>query len=284
MGFAIVGLDGRFLKVNAHLAAELQRECDDVLNFRFQDLTHVEDLPTNLLHLERVFRGEAAGFEMEKRYYDVHGDPFWTQLNVSLVNDASGQPEYFATVVQNIDARKSRENHLRSLAYRDALTGLANRAGFEAQATAVVEDAHRRNRQCALVLIDLNGLKAVNDRWGHSAGDLVISTSAARLKKVLEGRGVAGRLGGDEFAAVVSPVCLNLLDDIRNALERPLVHENSLIPISASVGLALLGEDGKSVMDLLRVADARMYSHKKELQKQTPGLLRRGREMRRLHR
>lgn len=263
VGLAVVGVDGQFLKINDCMADELRRDRNKVLNFRFQDITHPDDLPVNMANVERMMRGEIDRFQAEKRYFDEQGDPFWTQLNVSLVRGVDGTPQYFLSVVQDIEDRRRRETQLRSLAFRDVLTGLTNRAGFELQAPGFIETARRRNLGCGLIVVDMNRLKAVNDCWGHATGDLLISTVGQRLQKALGDSGFAARLGGDEFAALVAPVRPGLLEDVRRAIERPFVHQSLEMPVSVSAGMAVCGMDGNSLFSLLRAADNRMYQEKK---------------------
>ena len=263
VGLAIVDVDGQYLKVNPCMALELRRERRTVLNFRFQDITHPDDLPGNLMDVERMLRGEIDRFQIEKRYVDEGGNPFWTQLNASLIRDTDGAPMHLLSVVQNIDDRKQREMRLHSLAFRDVLTGLANRAGFEAQAPEFLDAALRRQDPCGLIVADLNGLKSVNDRWGHSVGDLMISTVGRRFQRTLGGCGFAARLGGDEFAAIVSPISTDLLPRLKSTLERPFRHAGVDLPLSVSLGLAVSDADGQNLKVLLRTADNRMYHEKK---------------------
>ncbi|GHE76947.1 GGDEF domain-containing protein [Streptomyces vinaceus] len=144
-------------------------------------------------------------------------------------------------------------------ARRDPLTGLRTRAGWTHQAERFI----RRNDSVVL-LLDLDGFKALNDTYGHAAGDAALATTAARLTAWCGRHGIAGRLGGDEFVAVHRhPDYSRALDDLTAALNTPMTYEGQELPVSVSVGSCRLANlPLPSLRDALTAADAAMYAAK----------------------
>lgn len=165
--------------------------------------------------------------------------------------------------------RKYREVELQTKALKDSLTGLGNKALYEEQLRQSVERAHRDGEQLGVVMIDLDNFKPVNDTYGHQAGDMVLKDVASRIVEETRGSDVVARIGGDEFAAVL--VKVNSPEDVTNIREK-LSHSISSKPydigdgksvsIGASVGTAMFPDDGKTIAELNRVADKRMYTIK----------------------
>lgn len=152
-------------------------------------------------------------------------------------------------------------------ATHDAMTGLANRALFMDRLRNVVARAGRDRHPSGVLMIDMDGLKQINDGYGHRIGDAVIVAFADRLKKATRNTDTAARLGGDEFGIILSP--LEKPDGVDAAIRRihaeiaqPFVFENRPYPLKASIGCACLPEDGVEPERLLEVADLRMYALK----------------------
>jgi len=153
---------------------------------------------------------------------------------------------------------------------RDHLTGLGNRALFEAQTSYVLELARQNASAVGLALIDLDGFKPINDEFGHAAGDQVLVEVAQRLSFAVTDDQLVARLGGDEFGVVTgirsSEVALGRLSrDIQCALGEPYLVHNANYHLSASVGTALYPTDGETLKLLLKSADSRMYGLKRAL-------------------
>ncbi|MFC9280307.1 GGDEF domain-containing protein [Streptomyces collinus] len=144
-------------------------------------------------------------------------------------------------------------------ARRDPLTGLHTRAGWTARAEHLI----RRHPSAAVLLVDLDHFKTLNDTHGHAAGDAVLVEIAARLRSWCGRYGTAGRLGGDEFVAVVRDPAAADLDALTVALHRPLPYAGASLPLAASVGACLVAElPTPSLSDALAAADAAMYAAK----------------------
>ncbi|CAM5668190.1 GGDEF domain-containing protein [Streptomyces aurantiogriseus] len=144
-------------------------------------------------------------------------------------------------------------------ARRDPLTGLHTRAGWTARA----EHLLRRHPHAAVLLVDLDHFKTLNDTHGHAAGDAALAETADRLRTWCGRNGTAGRLGGDEFVAVVRDLAAADLDTLTTALHRPLLYEGVSLPLAASIGACRIAElPVPTLTDALTAADAAMYAAK----------------------
>ncbi len=162
---------------------------------------------------------------------------------------------------------KSSEERLRYMAYHDALTGLPNRALFQDRLSKILSDAGRREERVALLFIDLDNFKNINDSLGHPAGDVVLQQVAERLKGCARNDDTVARLGGDEFVVVVSAVNDSTdagvaADRIRNGLAAEFKVQGKAISTSCSIGIGVFPEDGRDSETLFKNADAALFSAK----------------------
>jgi diguanylate cyclase (GGDEF)-like protein len=167
-----------------------------------------------------------------------------------------------------VEQRKQMEEEMRHLAMHDMLTGLPNRALFMDRLESAYHRATRRNGMFALVYVDVDRFKEVNDTWGHAAGDAMLVELATRLRGTLRDNDTVARLGGDEFALVLEEledieIGRLRLERLKKALQAPMSYlhndENVTLNIAASIGLAVYPEDGAEVNALLHAADQAMY-------------------------
>lgn len=161
------------------------------------------------------------------------------------------------------------EERLRFLAYHDSLTGLPNRALFQERVPLVLADAERRGERIALLHIDLDNFKTINESLGHTAGDLVLQQVAERLKNSARNEDTVAHLGGDEFAVVVSAIQESTdagiaADRIKNRLAVEFKVQGKVISISCSIGISIFPEDGRNIDALFKNADAALFSAKDE--------------------
>jgi diguanylate cyclase (GGDEF)-like protein len=154
------------------------------------------------------------------------------------------------------------------MALHDVLTGLANRRYFDEMLARAMSNAMREGDRFGLVVIDLDGFKPVNDRYGHAVGDVVLKSVAERLLGMTRAGDFCARIGGDEFSIIVGGVdgeaaLVQVADKIRIALAMPvLLEDGTSIAVGASVGHAICPDDGANADDLVVVADRRMYRAK----------------------
>jgi diguanylate cyclase (GGDEF)-like protein/PAS domain S-box-containing protein len=214
---------------------------------------------------DAVERGEP--YEAEYRIGAPDGEVLWFSSRAVPVLDAAGKAHRMIGVSQDITARKRREEAVRFLAYHDPLTGLPNRRLLDDRLKQALYAAQRRERRLALILIDLDGFKRVNDSLGHRAGDAVLREVAERLAGCVRKADTLARQGGDEFAVVLSDVqseadCHVVADKILRALKEDFRVEGQSFSIGASMGISLFPADGGDGDALLRNADAAMYRAK----------------------
>lgn len=187
---------------------------------------------------------------------------------LTLLSDVVAGTMYYSTRF-NADELLYRATH-------DAMTGLANRALFMDRLRNGL-DQHARNRLgLGVLIVDLDGLKAVNDRWGHRAGDALIVEFAHRLQRCARATDTVARLGGDEFGVVLSPIdgaggADAVLRRFSAVMAGSMTFEDKTLPVTGSLGMALFPEDGSNVDTLLDTADERMYADKRARKRQAGG-------------
>ncbi|MGL4439312.1 MAG: sensor domain-containing protein, partial [Bosea sp. (in: a-proteobacteria)] len=175
----------------------------------------------------------------------------------------------FAGTIQDITERKQAEEQLEKLAYFDPLTGLANRALFRREIDEVLERAQRSNRPVALLLLDLDRFKEVNDSLGHAAGDELLGKVGRIINRIIGHDCFLARLGGDEFAVIVPDASQRghvekMAVDIIDALNRPFNLERGEVHIGTSIGIVMAPRDGSDSEELMRHCDLALYRAKEE--------------------
>lgn len=169
---------------------------------------------------------------------------------------------------QQLQAQKQASQQLDKLAHYDHLTGLANRLYFEAELPRAVAHTQLNNQHLALLFIDLDNFKTVNDQWGHDAGDEVLQIVAKRMLSQLRQSDLVFRLGGDEFAVLLTDLTQperaeQLADRIIQSIREPMWVKAALMPVGATVGLALCPDHSSDAHQLLQQADEAMYQAKR---------------------
>ena len=265
IGMALVGLDGRFLEVNAALCELLGYRSAQLVDLTFQDITHPDDLHIDIAQAEQLVDGIIDRYQMEKRYYDHRGHVVWVQLSGSLVRDTSGEPVHFIAQVEDISERKRREEELTRMARRDPMTGLLNRGVFDTDLEVYARSAERYGDTTGLVLIDLDGFKTVNDIGGHEVGDRLLVEVARAIRSRVRLSDHAYRVGGDEFALLVphgtQASMAPLAESLREAIADVVVADGHMsYTVGASVGVSTI-EQGATTR-AMGEADAALYRDK----------------------
>ena len=196
-----------------------------------------------------------------------NGEQFWNQLTITPVRNGNGHVSHFIGILEDITELKERTTRLEHQVTHDALTGLANRTLLGDRLEHALHSAERTRHQVALVLMDLNKFKEINDTMGHDAGDEVLRQVASRLLSAVRETDTVARLGGDEFVLVLAEqpslrFVLRSLDRIRQAMAAPLTVAGRKLSVGASMGVALFPQDGQNQSQLLKAADAAMYAGK----------------------
>jgi diguanylate cyclase (GGDEF)-like protein/PAS domain S-box-containing protein len=190
------------------------------------------------------------------------GSAFWCELNLAPVLDEHGEVIQYVGVQNDVTAQVEAEQHLRHLAEHDALTGLPNRAALQRRAQELL----RAHADVALLFVDLDGFKGVNDALGHEAGDVALCRVAERLRDAAGPGAFVARHAGDEFVVLLEDAgraaAHRARAEVEAALRRPVAVHGRPVAVPASVGVAAFPQDGTDVAGLLRAADAGMYERK----------------------
>jgi diguanylate cyclase (GGDEF)-like protein/PAS domain S-box-containing protein len=199
--------------------------------------------------------------------YTKDGNVFWNELYLSPVFDPHNRLTHYVGVQNDITARVELQRRIEHMALHDGLTGLANRTLAMDRLQESLNRARRFRRFTALLFIDLDGFKAINDRHGHDRGDELLQAVAANLRVAVRESDCAARIGGDEFLVIASDLldlteAEEMMDRIVAAIEGPVILSGKQFFPRASVGLSLYPRDGNSSEELLKAADSSMYLDK----------------------
>jgi len=266
IGMALVGLDSCWFQVNDALCRITGYPERELRATTLRSLTHPDDLDLDRPLLQQLHAGHIPSYQIERRWHHLWGHFFWVQETVSLVRDGEGQAHYLITQVQDISERKELARRLEFLVDHDSLTGLFNRRHFEQALAQEIDRAARYGAPGAVLVIDLDNFKDVNDRFGHMAGDDLLKGIAGLLRHRVRHTDTLARVGGDEFAVLLPQTGAEptqvVADELVKALGRQIaVLANQSIHITASLGAALF--DGLGAVDVLAHADLAMYEAKR---------------------
>ncbi len=265
-------LEGRCTYVNAAVTRLLGERPEDVVGRRLEDMLTPDSAATAAHALARAARRVASGQRFEPIHLELEqlrhdGDTVWTEVTASGLYDG----ERFVAIIgvtRDVGVRRETEARMAHLALHDPLTGLPNRALVQDRVQQAIVSAVRDGERFAVVMIDLDGFKPVNDTYGHGVGDQVLREVARRLERCVRASDTVGRVGGDEFLLVIRHVG-DVADvdavalKVRDALAHPFEIDRNLVELSCSAGRALYPQDGVDERALTRHADAAMYRAKR---------------------
>jgi diguanylate cyclase (GGDEF)-like protein/PAS domain S-box-containing protein len=202
--------------------------------------------------------------EVYKRHKNGHTFP--AHLSV-IEGEKSKDSKHYISIFYDITYRKQSEKKLFQLAHFDTLTGLSNRHAFMHRLKESIDSASRYKQKMAVLFMDLDGFKAINDQYGHNTGDEVLITTAARLKKNIRQSDIVARMGGDEFTVIVEHVkdtrSLSLLaQKMIDAVSQEIKMQDSVLRVTTSIGISIYPDDALDLESVLRHADNAMYKAK----------------------
>lgn len=231
----------------------------------WKKLVHPEDLPRMTAELERHLSGQKTFYSVEYRM-ETPGGYRWVLSRGKALFDSNGQPIRMAGSYTDITDRKFKEEKIKHMAYYDALTGLANRELLSKAVSDALAAATQSGGQGALIFIDIDNFKQINDMYGHSWGDKLLVNLSGKLSELVFDTGIVARLGGDEiiiFLPNTTPGAITgYADRVMLLLEQPVPVNGHVFHITASAGIAMYPEHGITMDELLRNADTAMYSAK----------------------
>jgi diguanylate cyclase (GGDEF)-like protein/PAS domain S-box-containing protein len=216
-----------------------------------------------------VGRLDLPEFEVAYRLHRPDGEVRHMEMRGYMVRDGEGQHVRRAGTIQDVTLRREQEARIEHLAYHDALTGLPNRMLVADRLALALAHAQRLQREVAVLYLDLDRFKVVNDSLGHLAGDALLREVARRLRAVLREEDTVARVGGDEFQIVLGEVegvagAAHVAEKLMQSLSSPFLLDGHEVHVSGSLGISLYPRDGASAELLLKYADTALYEAKAE--------------------
>ena len=268
VGIAVSSPEGKFIVVNQSLCKILGYTREELLQLTFFDITHPDDKARTREYARRLLEGEINSYQFEKLYVRKNGRPVWVQVTASLLRDCSGAPINFIGQIEDVTERKRTQEEIRHLAYYDVLTGLPNRRLLLDRLNQALAQAQRHQRSLAVMFLDLDRFKEINDTLGHDAGDELLKVVAERLEICVRGGDTVSRLGGDEFVIILSEITQQqdaalVAEKILEVLNQPITIQRHELRITTSIGIAIYSVDSADdAMKLMKKADIAMYKAK----------------------
>ncbi|MEE4301479.1 MAG: EAL domain-containing protein [Pseudomonadales bacterium] len=267
IGMMLVGPNARISQVNRTLCDLLGYGRSELVGRDPDSLVHEADREEHRRIRRELLGGEADEATLETRYLRRDGSVIWTNRHVVLQRATDGTPVHVIVQVQDITDLKTSRERMEKLAFYDTLTGLANRRLFTDRLQQAVRHAVRTGRPTALMYLDLDNFKRVNDSLGHEAGDELLRTVARRLQDSVRSEDTVGRFGGDEFTILLNEPCDShgasaVAQKVLASLADPIMVSGHEFRVTTSIGLTLAPDDGTDPQTLLKNADLAMYRAK----------------------
>jgi len=265
-GLVHITADGLMHRMNQRFCDILGYAEDELRGMSFRDLVHPEDLPFAAELGQHVLRQEVQDLSVELRCLRKDGQPAWISLTISSMRDNTGAPRP-TFVVQDISHRKKASTDTVDLATHDALTGLPNRALLQDRLRQAIATAKHGQKQVAVIVLDLDHFKNINDSLGHEVGDQVLVEAGRRLSSNLRAFDTVARQGDDEFVVVLPNVedqtgAAVVAQKLLDAMARPITVNGHEFFAGCSIGISLFPKDGEDGRTLLKNADAAMHRSK----------------------
>jgi diguanylate cyclase (GGDEF)-like protein len=245
------------------------------------DLIHPEDQAAQAARMQSIINHDQIPPATEAKFLKFDGSVIDVQVQGTAI-DFDGEPAIHVSI-HDITERKRLEHEIRQLAFYDELTKLPNRRLLDDRLQQVLSSSKRHGHFSALMFLDLDNFKALNDRHGHAMGDALLIDAAARLRKCVREMDTVARFGGDEFVVLIpelgnsqsdsTTTAMGIADKIRATLSEPYVLEATQVDragfsvthqCTVSLGVLIFSDDASPVDDLLKWADAAMYQAKDE--------------------
>ena len=268
LGLALVDRGNRFVRVNRALCRLLGAEQAELVGADQAAFGEDGDNAIEREYRQDLLNGRSEAVQYERRYRTHDGRVLWALVSATLM-PANHEPQHFLIQINDLTQRKRAEEELAHLAHHDTLTGAANRSLLNEEAEHEIAVARRRGSRLAVVFIDIDYFKHINDSFGHETGDVVLKETAARLSRSVREIDIVGRMGGDEFVVVLSEVndaadVLALSEKLRAECGKAIPFDGHVVQIGISMGVSLFPDDGQDFRTLLRFADSALYQAKAE--------------------
>lgn len=266
-GMALLNLDGQLMRVNDAFSELLGYCKEEMLALNIYHLFHGINQNEVQIHVQDLLSKNAKFYQSEHRCYHKNGETIYTLSTLSVIRDKKGSPLYFTLQVLDVTSQKLAEEKLLHLAYHDPLTGVANRNKFEQFMYHLLASVRRHQQDFALMYLDLDRFKHINDSVGHEAGDVVLKIIAGRIQNAVRNTDLVARLSGDEFVIVVTEVTQSesvaiIAQKLLRSIMEVVVVKNTEFYLSTSIGISVYPEDGDDLETLMKNTDLALYRAK----------------------
>ncbi len=265
-GMAATSLEKGWLEVNNALCELLGYSREELSHMTWAEITHPEDLSMDEAEFQRILNGEIDGYTLDKRFIRKDGTIVPTHIAIRCLRRQDGSVDYFVALVEDITERMQALQKIEYLAHFDPLTGLPNRTLLNDRVENLLQVSTRSKSELALLFLDLDRFKNVNDSLGHDIGDKLLMQVGQRLTQTLRDEDTVSRMGGDEFVALLPSTntdgAAHVASKILQVLSRAYHIDNYELNISASLGIAMFPENGQDFASLSRSADSALYRAK----------------------
>ena len=268
LGMLICRVGGGFIQANSAFYSLLGYVADQAPVFMYQDIVHPDELERELQLLRSIQCGEIHPEMTTLRLLRKDGMVITVERHITVIPSSTVTPGYIIMQVVGVTEQRQIDNTIRFMAFHDSLTGLGNRLQFQEKLASSLLQAKRDHTGIAIVFLDLDRFKLINDTMGHQAGDQALQEISRRLIMSVRKSDFVARFGGDEFI-ILLPTIISREDvdrvalKIVQAIEQPLTIATCQFTLHASVGVALFPQDGLDADSLIQAADKAMYERKR---------------------
>nr|WP_198044808.1 bifunctional diguanylate cyclase/phosphodiesterase [Lysinibacillus timonensis] len=267
---ALIDIDGTFRYVSPTFNSILNYDVSKLESGNFFHIIHPKDLKAVKDEVRIYCRKRKEPILMEFCIQTENGDYIDIEATIRLVDHSSySSHELMLVVMRDIRNRKKVERKIYHLAYHDTLTDFPNRRSFMNRLSDEILARKNSNDKLAILFIDLDNFKYINDQWGHDKGDLVIKEAAEVIQSAIRGNDIAARLGGDEFIVMLKGIAneqetIAIVKNIQEKFKSPLVVENQEFIVTTSIGIAIFPDHGSTSEELIKNADDALYTVKSQ--------------------
>ena len=267
MGIALIdAASGQFRDVNPRYLALAGRTQEQMMASKWMDLSHPDDVEPELAQMASLNAHRSSGYRLSKRLLRPDGSVVWVDASVAAIETEAAQPLHLC-MIEDVTEKKETEALIWQQANFDALTQLPNRRMFHDRLAHDLLKSQRDGLRIAILFIDLDHFKEVNDTLGHHQGDVLLVDAARRISACVRKSDTVARLGGDEFTVILSELddverVEQIAQNIIDSLLQPFALGQEQAFVSASIGITLYPDDALDIGDLLKHADQAMYAAK----------------------
>jgi diguanylate cyclase (GGDEF)-like protein/PAS domain S-box-containing protein len=265
-GITLIDLDGVVIDVNLRAAEILGYTVEEMIGRKIKEFSVAEEAQDTSNVVHRIISGDMLPV-YERTLKKKDGSLVPTEVNVTIVVDRDGNPLYIQSITRDITERKQAEERLKHLSTHDRLTSLPNRSLLYNRLERSIARGERYNRKLAVLFLDLDGFKAVNDTLGHAAGDRLLIDVGDRLRSCVRESDTVARMGGDEFILILDEIvdvkhARTSVQRILEVIDRPYHLDGQEVNITASIGVSVFPIHGEDAETLITLADRAMYISK----------------------